>query len=177
MVLWLLQAPASITPQWWCSKREALRSEERYTQSPLRYRNSTWTHADPASCHVFTLFFNILWNVLTAAIFFFLIKVSNELKLLHSQLNQPVGSMSCITVYHVTSLDRPAVRPEVWRCLLEQFKIQHGQLPAQDDDQLGTGLWRLVSATHASTGRFDNHKTKYIQLQFYACFCVNPKHL
>ena len=41
--LWLLQALASTTPLWWCSKREALRLEERYTQSPLRYLNSTWT--------------------------------------------------------------------------------------------------------------------------------------
>lgn len=49
------------------------------------------------------------------------------------------------------------VRPKVWRCLLEQFQVQHGELPAEDDDQLGPRLQRLVPASHAPAGTTGLH--------------------
>lgn len=44
------------------------------------------------------------------------------------------------------------VQPKVWRCLLEQLQVQHGQLPAEDDDQLGHRLRCVVHACHAPEG-------------------------
>lgn len=44
------------------------------------------------------------------------------------------------------------VQPKVWRCFLEQLQVQHGQLPAEDDDQLGHRLRCVVHACHAPEG-------------------------
>lgn len=44
------------------------------------------------------------------------------------------------------------VQPKVWRCFLEQLQVQHVQLPAEDDDQLGYRLRCVVHACHAAGG-------------------------
>lgn len=57
---------------------------------------------------------------------------------------------------HCTSIYSLSVRPKVRRRFLEQFQVQHGQLPAEDDDQLGPGPQRLVPAGHAPTGVYEH---------------------
>lgn len=54
-------------------------------------------------------------------------------------------SFSCFSVLHVLIaplciFELVSVRPKIWRRFLEQLQVQHGQLPAEDDDQLGPRL-------------------------------------
>ena len=44
------------------------------------------------------------------------------------------------------------VWPTVWRCLLEQWQVQHGELPPQNDDKLGHSVQRVVPSPDDQTG-------------------------
>lgn len=57
----------------------------------------------------------------------------------------PVGERVFSSFFYLWSL---AVWPSVWRCILEQQQIQHCQLPAANNDQLGHCLPRVVHATN-----------------------------
>ena len=63
--------------------------------------------------------------------------------------NSRLEKKGCLVCFLSTS----AVRPTVRRRVLEQRQVQHSQLPAADDDQLGHRGQRLVPAPHDPTGR------------------------
>ncbi len=60
-------------------------------------------------------------------------------------------AVSCSEV-EFTSVLCVSVRPSARRRFLEQRQIQHGQLPAPDDDQLGHRRQRVVPPPHDHTG-------------------------
>lgn len=69
------------------------------------------------------------------------------------------------------------VQPEVWGCVLEQLQVQHGQLPGEDDDQLGHRLRCLVHASHAPEGDYRSAAlvSACVAIKLSTCIFMIPK--
>lgn len=57
------------------------------------------------------------------------------------------------------------VWPTIWWRLLGEQQVRHGELPVEDNEQLGHGLQRLVPATNEQTGEADA-KLKHMFISF-----------